>query len=364
MMAALREDLRALWPALVVSRVLVALAWWLAGAMGEGEPTERLRAEGLLAWDGMWYRDIATLGYSGLPDEALRFFPLYPLLADVLAAPFGDGAVAVSLVIVANVSAVAAAILVRRLVLFERADAVLATRAAVLMTLFPSAFVLVWTYSEALFLVATVGGLYACRRGAWAWAAAAGVAAGTGRPLGLLLTLPYLVELWRAWPFIEWARRTMAVVAISTPVLGTGIYLVWVGERFGDPFLPFTVQGDFRGESNPVERLFHGVGDMLGAERWGDGLHVPFAIGFVILAILVFRHWPVSYGIFAAAMLAVALAADNLNSLERYGLNAFPLVLALASVCVTQRRERLAIAVGACGVWSLATLAWMGLYVP
>ena len=43
-----------------------------------------------------------------------------------------------------------------------------------------------------------------------------------------------------------------------------------------------------------------------------------------------FRRWPVCYGAYATVVLVAALSADNLNSLERYGLNAFPLVLTLA----------------------------------
>lgn len=360
----LGDDLAQLWPALLASRLVVALAWWLAGGLGEGEPTARLRHEGLLAWDGAWYREIAVQGYAELPTEGLRFFPLYPLMADLLAVPFGDAAVSVALVLVANLAAVATAVLVRRLVLAEKGDSALATRAAALVALFPSGFVLVWTYSEALFLVATVGGLLACRSRRWGWAALAGLAAGATRPLGLLLLLPFAIEAFGGWRAAGRSQRLSMVTAVAAPVVGAGAYLAWVWERFGDALLPFTVQGDFRGDANPVERIVRGVGDLVGAERWGDGLHVPFAVAFVVLAVLVFRYWPLSFGVFAAAMLVVALAADNLNSLERYALNAFPLVLALAVVCSTQRRERLALAVGACGLLSLATLAWMGLYVP
>ena len=50
-----------------------------------------------------------------------------------------------------------------------------------------------------------------------------------------------------------------------------------------------------------------------------------------MLLVLTFRWWPASYGVFAALVLAAALGAENLNSLERYGLNAFPLALSLAA---------------------------------
>jgi hypothetical protein len=63
-------------------------------------------------------------------------------------------------------------------------------------------------------------------------------------------------------------------------------------------------------------------------------------------------------------LVVVALAADNLNSLERYLLVAFPLVLALADVTGSQRAERLALAACGGGTLALASLALLGVYVP
>jgi O-antigen ligase len=103
---------------------------------------------------------------------------------------------------------------------------------------------------------------------------------------------------------------------------------------------------------------------MFGAERLGDGLHIPFAIAFVALLVLTFRWWPVSYGIFAAIVLAAALGAENLNSLERYGLNAFPLALSLAVATRNAKFDRVVTTVLAGGVVALSALAWTGAYVP
>ena len=36
--------------------------------------------EGLMAWDGQYYRAIAELGYAHADPDAVRFFPAYPLL--------------------------------------------------------------------------------------------------------------------------------------------------------------------------------------------------------------------------------------------------------------------------------------------
>ena len=113
-----------------------------------------------------------------------------------------------------------------------------------------------------------------------------------------------------------------------------------------------------------MSRLWQGVGDLTGPERFGDGLHLPFAVVFLVLLVLTFRRWPVSYGAFAAAVLVTSLSAENLNSLERYGLNAFPIVLTLAVLARDERVDRAVLSVLAGGFVALASLAWLGAYVP
>jgi hypothetical protein len=60
----------------------------------------------------------------------------------------------------------------------------------------------------------------------------------------------------------------------------------------------------------------------------------------------------------------VALSADNLNSLERYGLNAVPLIL-VAAVVVRRLRIAQAVVVVSAGLFvAMCTLAFLGRYVP
>jgi hypothetical protein len=360
-------DVVAVLPAWLVARVLVVAAYVVAVAVADrltpgSRPTPL--TEGLIAWDGTWYRDIATLGYQGIGDEGLRFFPLFPLLGRGLGVVL-LGQEAAALVLVANAASLAFAVLVRRLVLAEGRGPGAADRAVWLTALFPSAFVLVWAYAEAVMLAAAVGAFLALRRGRWWWAAVAGLVAGATRPLGLLLALPAAIEVARRWRGLSGRERVAGAAAVAGPALGTGLYLSWVGVVYGDPWLPFTVQEDLRGESvNLVSRLWDGVRDLAGPERFGDGLHLPFALVFLVLLVATFRRWPVSYGAFAAAVLVASLSAENLNSLERYGLNAFPVVLTLALLTRDPRVDRAVLAVTAGGFVALASLAWLGAYVP
>jgi hypothetical protein len=380
----LGEDVTVALPAWVAARALVALAWWLASAIANRwypSGTTLPLSMGLTAWDGSYYRDIAERGYHALPPDALRFFPLYPLLGRL----FGlGGGHAVALVVLANVGALLAAAMMRRLVLVEGHSVETAERAAWITSLFPASFVLVWAYAEALFLVLAVGSFLAVRRRHFALAAALAFAAGLTRPVGILLAAPLAVEAVRTWwvdrrldasadrsadrsgrgiagsPLVLVGRGSAALA----PVAGCLLYLGWVGRSFGDWTLPISVQSSLRGNADPFTRLWQGIGDMIGSQRFGDGLHIPFVLAFIVLLVVLWRRWPVAYGVYATLVLLVALSAENLNSVERYALDAFPLLLALAGLLTTRTREQLALAVCGCGLLSFAALAWLMVYVP
>ena len=348
-------------------RLLIAVGFITAYAISEhlvpnARPT--VLTEGLIAWDGTWYRDIANLGYNAVAPDGLRFFPLFPLLGEALSV-FTFGRTDVALVLIANVASLALAVAVRRLVLFERGSKELATRAVWMVCLFPGAFVLAWGYAEALWILAAVAGFWAIRTRRWGWAIAAGLILGFSRPLGVAFAAPAAIELVRVWRSTQTPERALGITAMLSPFVATGAYLIWVGQNFGDSWLPFTVQNSLRGTSaNPITRVWDGLTQMFGTERFGDGLHIPFAIVFVVLLVLTFRWWAVSYGVFAAIVLAAALGADNLNSLERYGLNAFPLALTLAIVAKNPKFDRVIVTVLAGGVVALTALSWTGAYVP
>jgi hypothetical protein len=155
------------------------------------------------------------------------------------------------------------------------------------------------------------------------------------------------------------------VVAAAAPVGGLVSFLGFATTTGAGFLEPLRIQEPFRGDIvDPVTRLVRAVADLAGTERLGDGLHAPFAVAFVILAVVVGRRLPAAYTAFAAAIVVVALAAENLNSLERYALSAFPLVIALAMITSRSPWDRPTDGLLAGGLVALTTLAWVGAYVP
>jgi hypothetical protein len=350
----------------LVARMLVFAGYVVARAVDHHALTSRPYAlrQGLLAWDGGFYESIAAHGYRGSPHEALRFFPLYPLLGRMLW-PFSSYGVGAALVLLANVLALAAGVLLYQLVLAEKRDPTMAARAVWLLMLVPPAFSFVFGYSESLFVVLTLVVFLGMRRGNWWLAAAAALLAGATRPVGVLLVVPVAVEIVRQRRAIEGTRWLGAAASLVAPAVGSVAYLTYVNDLTGEALAPYRIQSDLRGGwVDPVTRLFRGFGDLVGKERFGDGLHVPFVIVALVLVVLTFRYWPAAYGAYASVAVVVALSASNLNSFERYAFAAFPLVLTLAVVARPGWREQAVLAICGGGLVALTALALLGAYVP
>ena len=341
----------------------LAFSRYLVNQLGAADPAGR-PSSGLLGWDASWYVRIVSSGYENLPWESMRFFPLLPTLSIAFRPLFGAR---FAILLVVNGAALASGILLSPLAKEERGDDALAGRAGWLFALVPPAFVFAMGYAEALFVLCSILTFLGLRRGRFGWAAAAGLLAGLSRPLGVLVAIPAIVESIRGWRRANRRERVSRVLASLAPFGGMVSYLVWSGIRFGDPLRPFTVQQAFdrRGAfEDPISSLLAAARQLLGGSDVGSGLHLPWALAFLAMLVLVFRRWPVSYGLFAGAILVVALSAENLDSLERYGLSAFPLVLAAAELLRQPAIERVAATLCGAGLVAYATLAFLGAYVP
>lgn len=362
-----RRDLAAVLPAWVVARLLVVGSMLgvrlYVDHIHDGERPLQV-GQGLLAWDGAWYRALVESGYSGVDQEGIRFFPGFVLLGRLFDAVLPGGA-GVALVVLANVAALVAMALLLRLVREVTGDAGLAGRAVWLTACFPPAFVLVWGYAEALFLLLAVATFLALARRNWWWAAVLASAAAVTRPTGALLAVAALASVWPGWGAAEPRERIARTAAVIGGPVGFGAFVWWASALVDEAFAPLIVQRELRGDPiDPVRRLLAGLGELFGPDALGDGLHIPFAIGFTVLAVMAFRRLPLGHAAFGAACLVVALAADNLNSLERYALNGFPIVVALAALVDRGRLRRLVPVISGLGMVALTVLAVMGEYVP
>ncbi|MCA1824016.1 MAG: mannosyltransferase family protein [Mycobacteriales bacterium] len=359
-----RPDIVAALPGWIVARFLVATARIASHALAsQAHVAVGRRTTGLLAWDAGWYAAIARHGYDALPREGLRFFPLFPLLARVLAVPLG-GRTDLAVILLANACALLLGALVHRLVSRETGDAPLARRAAWLVALLPPSYVLVLGYSEALAGVLAVGVFLCIRRRRWLPAAALGVLAGLTRPVGVLLVVPVSIAAVMRVTESSWGERLQRLVAVCAPALGCGAYLWWVQREYGDALLPLRIQatGRLRGDvTSPVQSLWRSAQAALDGHL-GDAMHLPWALLAVALVIVAVRRWPPPYGGHAAITWLATYSAASLDSAERYVFGSVALVLAAAGLL--RRPVTLVLAASGVVMTIYATAAFLNRVVP
>ncbi|MDX6689448.1 MAG: hypothetical protein QOG15_905, partial [Solirubrobacteraceae bacterium] len=378
---AVRDAWRALW----VSRLLVlaagvvaVLVFGLSGREADFDPlgitapfghTGDVLAAPFARWDSVWYLAIADGGYGD--GSRTAFFPLYPLLVNISGAL---GSAIAGGVLVSTASLGGALVFLHRLVALDH-DRAVARNAVLVTALFPMAFFFSAVYSESLFLLLSVGAIYAARLDRWAWAGALGALAAMTRSAGVLLVIPLaLIYLSGAAPRARprWRLDRDALWLALVPA-GLATYCVFLALDGQDALAPFHAQeqwfrtfaGPFVGAWDGLDAALQGARQLLSGSRehiyftpaGGD----PFVVAhhnielaaWLLLAIPalvgVLRRLPLAYGAYVVAALALPLSypvgPQPLMSLPRFLAVLFPLAIWLA-VWMTGRvwRERLVLA--------------------
>ncbi len=322
-----RAWLRLLAIALLVKALIVAVVLLELGATPE--PIAALAAAGF-HWDGGHYLTLATHGYGDTGDlrNLIAFFPLYPALIAALGAagiPLPVGALLIN-----NVGALAATLL-----LFEigrqDGDARAGWWAALLWSVFPTAYFLLNGYSEGLFAMLAFGSVLAARRRCWAAAGMLGGLAAATRLTGLALFPMLVVELWagrqglvRVWraglspalvPLGFLTYLGVNGLVLKDPLAFVEVQRVHWYHWLSPPWVGFleAVRGLFW--RTPWERLTVGAGELVGGVS---------AYAVTALAGLKLRRGDAVY---AAALAILFTFLPFWLSIPRYLLTMYPLFL-------------------------------------
>jgi hypothetical protein len=322
----------------------------------------------LAQFDAVYYLTIARDGYDAAGPQGPAFFPLYPLATRVVS---GWGATPETVLIAAYVVSLAsfagALYLLHRLVELEIGRE-LARPVLLLVAFFPTAVFFSAPYTESLFLLLSVGAVYAARRGRWAWAGGLAALASATRVPGVALLVPLaLLYLYGpradAAPEVERRRRAWTPRYRPRPDL-LWLALVPVGllayagylELSGDDALAFlhaqegAAGRDFDFPLAAVWDGVHAAGAGVRAVAEGAAETAPAGHNLVNLAFLAFaaiatvgafRRLPVAYGAYVVAALLPPLSSpypgEPLLSLPRFVAVLFPLFMWLAMACEERR---------------------------
>jgi hypothetical protein len=326
-------------------------------------------------FDSGFYLAIAEQGYGSVTSlhhaSNWVFYPLFPLLLRPVADLLGDSARAFSIagVLVANAAALVAVIFLYKLVRREF-GAVIAARAVLYLAVFPTSFYLSAVYAESLLLACSVACLYYARGRRWWLAGLCGAAAALARPPGVLLLVPLAWEYGQALgdhqalpPALGHASRlvrarlrvlarlrgslraardprTLLRIVLSLPALAlvpAGLYAfmayaqIKTGDFLASPRNEYLHWG--RWPTYPWDTLAaalrypHGV-DLTNWNFWI--LNVTMTVAFLLVTVWAFRTLRMSYALYMLLMVLLPLSTGSLNSISRYYLVIFPVLVLLA----------------------------------
>lgn len=173
-------------------------------------------------WDAVFYRMAATDGYprvlpldenGDVDGSTWAFFPVFPQLAHAVSAISGVGFVPASAIV--NILAGAIAAVCLAALVGKDTDEPLVLRTVALWAFFPTAFILLMPYSEAVYAAAASGYLLALTRRRYAIAAVLLLVSALSRGYAVPLSAAALAAVWSAW---RESRRSSASVPASGPI--------------------------------------------------------------------------------------------------------------------------------------------------
>jgi Gpi18-like mannosyltransferase len=311
---------------------------------GRWLPTN-LFLDGWGRWDAAWYAQIAAHGYSNLPigpegQRNLAFYPLYPLVVSIFNVVIRHPLL--STIVVSNLAALAAFILLYRLV-DERFGSDTAAKSVLLLAVYPFSFYLSAGYSEALFLLLIVAAMYAAEKQKWWLAGLAGLLAGATRVPGVAL-FPALALRYFEGVQYNWRKVRPNALPLVLAVCGPLAFFLFLWVQFGDPLIQLKalrVPGwwehglNLPGLFANFAGFFRWPNALTGAYPVMPNLNVVMAALFLFSTLLVFRWLPPSYGVLSLLLIGFGMA--QWIGWGRYVMAAFPVFIAWA--IVLRKRE-------------------------
>ncbi len=366
---ALRPAFRTVFWRIVALSVAIRVALQVLGMISlaaHGQPLWDRAIEMWSHWDAPHYLRIAEVGYTPehpippecrLPNRPVHpcddhlfivFFPFFPTAVWLVSFVFRN--LVVSGLVVSLLASIGAAWFLYRLVERDNGHEQ-AWRAVMLLFAFPTAYYLAAPYSEALFLFAVVGAVYAARVGTWAGAGVAGALATGTRVTGLALLPALLAEALR--DRVERRQRTIRLAAIALATGGLAVYLLINHIVHGNPLHFLDVQRShwFQHLVPPWQPIVDAIRAIADGPQPGDATFIYWGrlAGFVfavpMLAIGA-KRLRASDNVYGWVGFLLIMSASWLISLPRYLLVLYPLFLVGADLIRSRRAMTIAIVSG------------------
>jgi len=305
-----------------------------------------------LHYDVFSFIDVTMHGYANV--KATAFFPLYPLLLRPFGVVLGESVFGyyIAGIILSN-TFFFFTLVVLYILVDEMFDASIARNALFYIAFAPYALFFFIGYSESLFMLLCVLTFFFLERANqrkglrnWWLAGLCGFLAALSRSQGVLMVFPFMVvyirHYFQATPCNQTGKseKILALLPLVLIPLGVVAYMLYLWRTQGDPWLFSKAEIQIWGRSLtfPLKTLYTVVKELL----WSDAAKASnilnlacFLIPTLVLAIG-WRRIPFHYSIFTVMILIFAIlfpmrSADSLTAVPRFMLEAFPVIIILAS---------------------------------
>jgi len=307
-------------------------------------------------WDSFWFIQIGHHGY-GVANGAPAFYPLYPSLVGVAGRVFLGHYVLGGLV-VSLAATLGSFILLGRLAEGLCGPEV-AIRSVLLLAVWPMTLFLLAVYSESVFLLLAIAAFLAAEHRRFLYAGALAGLSLLDRPTGIAVLVGILILAARSRRLAELAR-----VAIAIPIFAVFPIVLWLEGRSPTAFLHAeslwyrhtATLGPIGGLWDAMRVAWASIRQLLWHPAhpfWSSGANhfavinlesTAFLLIYVFLGVVAWRTLGAAYGVMALVAVLGPVAAPTrdvpLLSMPRFGLVAFPVFIALATLCRSPRVER------------------------
>ncbi len=286
-------------------------------------------------WDAVHYLDISARGYYGTD---MAFFPLYPSLIAFVGRFVGSELIAG--LMISNIALFFGLLFFYKLAEHQFNRGV-AHRAIFYVSIFPTAVFFSAVYTESLFFALTVASFYYIREHKWITAGAIGALAALTRSEGVLLVLPYAIELIataRTMPlkrFLAPARVQRVLLGLACIPAGLACYMAWLWVLQGDPLYFSHVQVNWnRHLAWPWVAIFETTKTIAHSKTLlvtaNESIELVFTILMVAVTIAGAFRLRLSYTVYSALSILIPMSTASLMSMQRFALVLFPMFLVLA----------------------------------
>lgn len=371
--------------AFLLSRVVVLLAGYLGQVLIHADPKPgqwhvapgNLILDPLARFDSGFYLSIITQGYSLNPGEQsnVAFFPLYPLLVNLLQPLFGPGdfGALVAGTVVSHLCFLWALVFLYRLTLLEFGDNQTAARAVVYLCAFPTSFFFSMVYTESTFLLCATATMFYARQRQWGWATVFAFLTTSSRIVGILTYLMVMLEFFRGCPIQPrrlWERvrqDTLSAVLIHLAPLSLLFHMIFLSFSVSDPLAFWTVQSAWGRENLGPIGSFIKDWKPLVSQNWLTGLNywnvVLDSIALLCtlgLSVVIWRKLGFSYALYVVLGVLIP-ASSGIMSMSRYVLILYPLFMLLAHWGENERLDRTYLTLGYAllGILTVASANWV-----